>query len=261
VIETDGGGDDGVGGGEDGDEVQPIEDDAVADGQTLVPADIRDAGRRREIMPLAAVVAHGEAVVVAFHEDADDGGDPADDGYKRENEDTDDVYRLPEGVAEGEADAASDVEEELPPIQDKLVAAAADQGFGLLAEVGEEGGADNEKKIFEEGEVEEDLYEMDHEAAHDEQEAERGALAVMEETIDARYVAKPADGGGGGDGEVVHADAKEDRIKHARDEDPLPQVMFGDEVIGFYIRLEGYDNFFEQRLFSFICSTVKPTYL
>ena len=58
--------------------------------------------------------------------------------------------------------------------------------------------------------------------------------------------AEVADGDSGGLPEEVEADAKEDRIENAGDQDPFPNLMFGDEMMGLDIRLEGYDDFFEQ---------------
>jgi len=153
VIEADGSGNDGIGGGEgpadEGDDVHAIEDHSITDGETLVLADVGNAGGGRKIMSLAAVVTHRETIIITFDEDANDGHDPADKGDEREDEETNDIHGLPERVAEGEADAAAHVEEELFPVEFEVVAAAVDEGFRLLAEIGEEGGADDEEEIFE----------------------------------------------------------------------------------------------------------------
>src|SRR5271170_3672103 len=93
MIKADGGGDDGVGGGEhpaeNGDEMHAIEDDAIADGQTLVLTDIGKTCCPRELMPLAAIVEHGKTIIVAFHKSADNGRDPPDQGNKRQDKDRD----------------------------------------------------------------------------------------------------------------------------------------------------------------------------
>jgi hypothetical protein len=87
---------------------------------------------------------------------------------------------------------------------------------------------------------------VDHNSAHEEEEAERGALPVMEEMVDADDAAERGYRRAGRLPKEIHADAEEDRVEHPRDNDPLPQLVFGDELMGLYIGLEGYDNFFQQ---------------
>ena len=74
---------------------------------------------------------------------------------------------------------------------------------------------------------------------------------MMEETLNADDPAQPGYGLTGRWPEEVHADTEQDRIQDAWYEYPLPQLMFGDKLVSFAIRLKGYDNFFEQSLFSF----------
>lgn len=225
MIQTDGGGDDGIGGGEDpaqdGNEVHAIEDHAVTDGETLVLADIGDTGAGGEIMAFAAVVKHGESIIMAFHKGGDDGSDPAYEGDKGQDKDRDRIYRLPEGIADGEPDAAPAVEQELP-VEPEMEILAVDERFGLLAEIGEQRRADDQKEIFEKRKIKEDQDEVDHDAAHQEEEAEDRALAVMQETVDADDLAKPGHGGAGRLPEKIHADAEQDRIEDSRNDDPLP---------------------------------------
>jgi hypothetical protein len=99
VIKTDGRGDDGIGGGEHRDEVQSIEDHAIADGQAFVLADIRRAGGWRHLVTAAAIVQHGKSIVITFHKDADNGGDPADDGDERKDQQANQIDGLPQRVA------------------------------------------------------------------------------------------------------------------------------------------------------------------
>ena len=68
----------------------------------------------------------------------------------------------------------------------------------------------------------------------------------MHKAIYPGHMAKPADGGGSGNAEIVHADEEKDGIEHAGNDDPLPELVFCDEMVGLYIRLERYDNFFQQ---------------
>lgn len=100
-------------------------------------------------MPLGAIVEHAEAVIITFDQHADDGRDPADDGDEREEEDTDRINRLPCDVTEGDADAAADVAEHLDAVKGELIFATIDKRFCLLAKIGEQRGADDEKQIFE----------------------------------------------------------------------------------------------------------------
>ena len=72
----------------------------------------------------------------------------------------------------------------------------------------------------------------------------------MEKTAQGTY------GAVGGCPEKVEADTEEDHIEDTRNEDPFPDLMFRDEMMGLDIRLEGYDDFFEQFSFCyFYCET------
>ena len=77
---------------------------------------------------------------------------------------------------------------------------------------------------------------------------------MVQPFIDTDHPAEPGDGGIGRFPEKIHAHTKQDRIQDARDHDPLPQLMFGDELMRFSIRLEGYNNFFEQLAFLLVLS-------
>jgi hypothetical protein len=90
---------------------------------------------------------------------------------------------------------------------------------------------------------------VDHDAAHDKKEAQRGALPVLEEAVDVYKMAEGADGGRGGFPKEIHTDTEKDRVQDARDQDPFPQLVFADEMVRFHVRLKGYDDFFEQDLF------------
>jgi len=255
VVEADRGGDDGIGGCEDpaqyGNEVHPIEDHAVADRQAFVPADIGDAGGGRQPLAFATIVQHGEPVIIALYKHRNEGCDPADQGEEGEDEDGDGIDCLPQGIAEGEADAPSHVLPELGGELDVLLF-SVDQGFGLFAQVGEYGGADDQEEIFEQREVEEDQHQPHHDASHEKKKAEEGALPVVEEAFNTDHPAKPGDGGIIGFPEEIHADDKEDRIYHPRDQDPFPQPMLTDELVRLDVGLEGYYNFFEQGAFLFV---------
>lgn len=61
-------------------------------------------------------------------------------------------------------------------------------------------------------------------------------------------VAKRGDDGSGGDPEEVDPYDEQDGVQDTGDNDPLPQLMPGDELMRFDVRLEGYDKFFEQRV-------------
>lgn len=90
---------------------------------------------------------------------------------------------------------------------------------------------------------------MHHHGAHDEEEAEGGALLVLQEPRDMQKFTQLMYGACGRCPEEVEADAEKDGIKYAGDEDPFPDLMFGDKMMRFDIRLKGYDDLFEQ--FSF----------
>jgi hypothetical protein len=69
---------------------------------------------------------------------------------------------------------------------------------------------------------------------------------VVEPSFDTDEFAEPGDGCVGGIPEKVHAYAEEYRIQQSGDNDPFPQPVFADEMVGFGIGLEGNYNLFKQ---------------
>ena len=211
MIKTDRSGDDGIGGGEHRDEVQSIEDHTIADGEAFSLADIRYAGGWRHLVAPAAIVQHGKSIVIAFYKNTDHGRDPAHEGDERKDQQADQIDCLPQGVAYGHADTDQHV---LPErlIEPHFILLSVEQGIGLLAEISEQGGADDEDEIFEEGKIEEDEDEVDHQAAHDEEEGQECALTMLQEPVDMHQMAEGGDDGGGGDPKEVEADNEQDRV-------------------------------------------------
>lgn len=109
VIKADGRGDYRISGREDGDEVKTVEDHPIAYSKSFSLADECDAGGGGELMAAAGVVKHRETIIIAFDENAYDGGDPTNQRDECENQDTDDINRLPQTIAEGQADTANHV--------------------------------------------------------------------------------------------------------------------------------------------------------
>ena len=95
---------------------------------------------------------------------------------------------------------------------------------------------------------------MYHDAAHDEEEAEGGALAVLQEFVDMHEPAEIAYDISRGGPEEIEADAEEYGIEYSGNEDPFPDLVFRDKVMRFDVTLECYDDFFEHE-------QVKRTYL
>jgi len=211
VIKTERSGDDGIGGGEYRDEMQTIKDHAVADGEPFSLADVGDTGGRRHLVVAAAIVQHGKSIVIAFYKNTDDRRDPAHEGDKRKDQQRDQIDCLPQGVAQGHADTDQHLLPELP-VEPHFILLSVEQGVGLLAEISEQGGADDENKIFEEGKIKEDEDEVDHEAAHDEEEGQECALTMLQEPVDVHQVAEGGDDGSGGDPEEIEADDEKDGI-------------------------------------------------
>jgi hypothetical protein len=136
----------------------------------------------------------------------------------------------------------------------EIVRLAMYQRFGALAQIGEERRADDEEEIFKEAEIEEDEGEVNHHAAHNEEEAEGGALAMLKEPIGMHEPAEVAHGDGGRCPEEINADTEKDRIEYPGYQDPFPELMFRDEMVRFDVTLERYNDFFEHE-------QVKRTYL
>jgi hypothetical protein len=75
---------------------------------------------------------------------------------------------------------------------------------------------------------------------------------VVQEAFHTDQLAEPGYGGIGRFPEEKDADGEKDRIYYPRDQDPFPQPMLADELVSLDIRLEGYNNFFEQGAFLFV---------
>jgi hypothetical protein len=81
-------------------------------------------------------------------------------------------------------------------------------------------------------------------------------MTALQEAIDMQELAEVADGDGGRIPKEIEAYAEQDSIEYTRDQDPFPDLMFGDEMMGLDIRLECYDYFFEHNF-----EQIKRTYL
>jgi len=248
MIKTDGCGDDGISGrqhpAQDRNKVHPIEHQPVADGQALVLTDVGDAGGRGEVMPLAAVVQHGKPVVVAFHENTDDGRDPAYQGEKGKDQEGNDIHRLPKAVTDGQPDASAHVAEHLVCLEGVFL--AVDECFRLLAEISEDGRADDQDQVFEKREIKEEEHQAHHHLPHHEEEAQGGALLVAQPSSHPCQLADPGDGRAGGLQEKVHARTEKEGIQYAGDQDPFPQFVLSNEMMGLDVGLKGYNNFLKQ---------------
>jgi hypothetical protein len=75
---------------------------------------------------------------------------------------------------------------------------------------------------------------------------------MLQELVDVDEVAERRDDGSGGDPEEIDPYDEQDGVQDAGYDDPLPQLMPGDKVMRFDVRLEGYNKFFEQRMFFFL---------
>ncbi len=93
---------------------------------------------------------------------------------------------------------------------------------------------------------------MDHDPTHHKKETQCRTLPVLQEPVDMREMTDGADDIGGGGPEKVEADAKKDRVQNARYKDPFPQLVFADKMVCFHVRLECYDDLFEQKTLLFV---------
>ena len=69
---------------------------------------------------------------------------------------------------------------------------------------------------------------------------------MMQPSSNTGKLAKPGDSGAGGFYKEVHAYAKKERIKYPGYEDPFPQFVLDDKVMGLGVGLESYDYFLKQ---------------
>jgi hypothetical protein len=203
-------------------------------------------------MPLAAIVEHRETIVITFYEGGDHGRDPADYRDERQDQDTDRIDGLPGDVAQRHADAAAHVLQHKGAVEYEVVGLAVDESLGLLTEICEQRRADDQKQIFEKREIKEEQREVYHHAAHDKKKVEGIAMVVLQEPGDMQKAGEIPGGYIDRAPEKIKTDTKKDCIEYARDKDPFPDLVFGDKMMGLYIRLERYDDFFEQRAWLFV---------
>ena len=71
-------------------------------------------------------------------------------------------------------------------------------------------------------------------------------MLAMEPTSDAGKLAQPGDGGVGGFHKEIHAYAEKEGVEYPGYQDPFPQFVLGDKVMGLSVGLESYDYFLKQ---------------
>jgi len=248
VIQANGSGNDGIGGSQhpthDGHKMHSIKNQPIPDGESFVLTDIGDAGGLGEIVPLTAIVEHGKPVIIALYKRRNDGCDPANQGYKGEDKNGYGVYGLPKAVTEGQPDASAHIVQYRLCL--KTVFLAVDQRLCPLAEIGKDGGADDEEQVFEQGKIKEEQYEPHHHLPQYEQEAKRCALLMMQPSSNTGKLAQPGNGGAGRVYKEPHAYTKQERIEYPGYKDPFPQFVFIDKVMGLGVGLESYNYFLKQ---------------
>ena len=75
------------------------------------------------------------------------------------------------------------------------------------------------------------------------------AIHSMQPAVNAQPVTDIGNEGIRGGPEKIHSYHKQYRIQNTRNDDPFPQTVFIDELVRPEIRLNGYDNFFQQVLY------------
>jgi hypothetical protein len=69
---------------------------------------------------------------------------------------------------------------------------------------------------------------------------------VVQPSSDAGELAQPGDGRIGGRQEEVHTYTEKEGIEYAGDQDPFPQFVLSNEMMGLDVGLKGYNNFLKQ---------------
>lgn len=156
VIEADGGGHYRIGGRKYPThyqyQVHEVEHNAIADSKTFMFTNELDTFRGGELMPFAAVVKHGEAVIITFHKEGKNRYDPSNNGDETQDQQSDHVYGLPEHIAEGQFYTASHIFQYLWPVEREVF--PVEDGIRFFAEIGEYGRTEDEEKIFEQRKIE-----------------------------------------------------------------------------------------------------------
>ena len=191
-------------------------------------------------MPLAAIVQHGEAVIIALHKNTDDGGDPSYERNKGKDKKAYEIHRLPEAVTDGQLDAAAHIRQHLVPLEAGFL--AIDKGFRLLAEIDEDGGADDQEQVFKKGKIKEKQHQPYHDLAHHEEEAQRRAVLAVQPFGYTDELAELVNGGIGGFKEKIHTHHEHYGIDDTRDKDPFPQFVLTYKMMGLNVGLESYND-------------------
>ena len=132
--------------------VHEVEHNAIADSKTFMFTYELDTFGGGELMPFAAVVKHGEAVIIAFHKEGKNRYDPSYNRDEAQDQQSDHVHGLPEHIAEGQFDTATHIFQNLRPVEGEVF--PVEDGICFFAEIGEYRRAENEEKIFEQRKIE-----------------------------------------------------------------------------------------------------------
>ena len=194
-------------------------------------------------MPFATVIKHGKTEVVTFHQEGEQGRYPSYYRDKRKYQEGNRIHRLPEHVPECEFDAPGDVFQQLTGAERKIL--PFDDRFCLFAQVGEERGADDKEDVFEQGEIEQQHDQLQHELPEDEQEIEPAALHLLHPLLQTAFKQHVFDGAVARLHEKINTQQEKRRIDQPRNEDPFPQSVFDDEPVCLEIGLNRCDDLLE----------------
>ncbi len=219
-----------------------VEYDPVADGQSLVAADVIETAGGIHLPSLATVVDHGETIIVAFDQDAKDRCCPADQWQQRKEQKPHGVESLPETIAQSDLHPSSHIPQELTQAEGEFPS-FNDRGR-LLTEVGEYGRAYDQPEKLEEGKIEEQKDHPHHQGGECKKETNPGILPSFDEPLNAEYGCDVGNETVGRFPEVVHPSCKEDGIYQTRDQYPPPKPVLADEPVSLVIALYGDDDLF-----------------
>ncbi len=221
-----------------------VKNKAVADGQALMPGNENNAFSRRKFIPLAAVIHHGEPVIITFHEKGDQRCDPAHYRQQGKQHEAYHVNRLPQCITKGKPDAPPGIFHQLCKVEREIP--SFNNGGCFFTQVRKYRRANDEEHVFKQREVKKDHDQPEHHAGHHEQKAEQAASLLLQPGLQANLVTDPAHGIVGRNNEKINSRRKKQHVNNAGYQNPFPQVVLPDKLVRFRIGLDGYNDFFQQ---------------
>ena len=153
---------------------------------------------------------------------------------------------MPEGIAQGQFDAPANILQQLLKIKRKIF--PGKDRLRFLTQVSKQRRTNDQENVFKQGEIKEYQQYPDHHLTQYKNKAQEATALAHQPAVDAQCMTQVSNCGAGRSPEKDHTGYKQQGIQDARNYDPFPQPVFGNEPVSPEIGLNSYNDFFQQVL-------------